>query len=295
VRRFLGTTNTYTVYDEAGHWMGDYDTNGKALQQAIWLDDLPVGVLAGTALNYVQPDHLGTPRTVIDPVRDVAIWKWDIKGEAFGNTPPDQDADRDGTAFVFGTRFPGQRYDSATGLNQNYFRDYDTSTGRYGQSDPIGMAAGNSTFAYVEARPLVARDVYGLQSSAMLGSEAARAIGPYAARNADGAIENDIPVSRLFDWGRNEPRPTIEVPLDEKILNTLYDASPFGMMSRVEGFVGAKLNNVNNQCAEDDELRKNCQALKDSILNTCYGLSPRKRMACYEAANTSYRQCMGYE
>ena len=94
--------------------------------------------MAGTALNYVQPNHLGAPRTVIDPVRDVAMWKWDIKGEAFGNSPPDQDADRDGTAFVFGMRFPGQRYDSATGLNQNYFRDYDTSTGRYGQSDLIG-------------------------------------------------------------------------------------------------------------------------------------------------------------
>jgi hypothetical protein len=32
---------------------------------------LPVGALAGTALNYVQPDHLGTPRAVIDPT---ATW-----------------------------------------------------------------------------------------------------------------------------------------------------------------------------------------------------------------------------
>jgi RHS repeat-associated protein len=162
VRRFLGTTNTYTLYDEAGHWLGDYDTDGKPLQQAIWLDDLPVGVLVGTALNYVQPDHLGTPRTVIDPVRDVAIWKWDIKGEAFGNTPPDQDADRDGTAFVFGMRFPGQRYDSATGLNQNYFRDYDAGIGRYGQSDPAGLDGGLNTYAYSESNPLSYSDPYGL-------------------------------------------------------------------------------------------------------------------------------------
>ncbi len=163
VRRFLGTTNTYTVYDEAGHWIGDYDTNGKALQQAIWLDGLPVGVLVGAALNYVQPDHLGAPRAVIDPARDVAVWTWDIKGEAFGNTPPDQDADRDGAAFVFGMRFPGQRYDSATGLNQNYFRDYDTSTGRYAQSDPIGLSGGASTWAYVESSPLMFSDHMGLE------------------------------------------------------------------------------------------------------------------------------------
>ncbi|QNH12664.1 DUF6531 domain-containing protein [Xanthomonas sp. SI] len=165
VRRFLGTTNTYTVYDEAGHWMGDYDTNGKALQQVIWLGNLPVGVLAGTALNYVQPDHLGAPRTVIDPTRDVAIWTWDIKGEAFGNTPPNQDPDNDGTAFVFNMRSPGQRYDSATGLNQNYFRDYDTISGRYGQSDPIGLSGGINTWAYVESKPLYSYDQFGLISA----------------------------------------------------------------------------------------------------------------------------------
>lgn len=41
--------------------------------------------------------------------------------------------------------------------------------------------------------------------------------------------------------------------------------------------------------------KKNCDALKQSILNTCYGLTGRKRMACFEAANTAWRQCMGYE
>ena len=107
----------------------------------------------------------GSPRRAADghrPVRDVAIWKWDIKGEVFGNTPPDQDADRDGTAFVFGMRFPGQRYDSATGLNQNYFRDYDTSAGRYGQSDPIGLAGGTNTFLYVMVKSLELFDPLGL-------------------------------------------------------------------------------------------------------------------------------------
>ncbi|WP_369937006.1 RHS repeat-associated core domain-containing protein [Xanthomonas tesorieronis] len=161
VRR-VDKTNTYTLYDESGHWLGNYDANGAALQQAIWLDDLPVGVLAKNSLRYVQPDHLGTPRAVIDPTRDVAIWTWDLKGEAFGNTPPDQDPDKDGTAFVFDMRFPGQRYDSATGFNQNYFRDYDPGTGRYGQSDPIGLEGGFSTYSYVEAAPFRYSDIFGL-------------------------------------------------------------------------------------------------------------------------------------
>jgi len=163
VRR-SGKTNTYTLYDETGHWLGDYDNNGAALQQAIWLDDLPVGVLAKSSLRYVQPDHLGSPRAVIDPVRDVAIWTWDLKGEAFGNTSPDQDPDKDGTAFVFDMRFPGQRYDAATGFNQNYFRDYDPSTGRYGQSDPIGLIGGTSTYLYSLGTPTRLYDPLGLEA-----------------------------------------------------------------------------------------------------------------------------------
>jgi len=161
VRR-VDKTNTYTLYDESGHWLGNYDANGASLQQAIWLDDLPVGVLAKNSLRYVQPDHLGTPRAVIDPVRDVAIWTWDLKGEAFGNTPPDQDPDKDGTAFVFDMRFPGQRYDAATGFNQNYFRDYESGAGRYVQSDSIGLDGGINTYAYVSSKPLEMRDASGL-------------------------------------------------------------------------------------------------------------------------------------
>ncbi|AZR28985.1 RHS repeat protein [Xanthomonas vasicola pv. arecae] len=163
VRRFLGTTNTYTLYDEAGHWLGDYDSNGAPKQQAIWLDDLPVGLLANAnKLHYIEPDHLGSPRVVIDPTRDVAVWTWSLKGEAFGNTAPDQDPDGDGAALVLDMRFPGQRFDAASGLNQNYFRDYDAATGRYGQSDLIGLKGGTSTYSYVAANPINSLDRNGL-------------------------------------------------------------------------------------------------------------------------------------
>ncbi|MBB4129826.1 RHS repeat-associated protein [Xanthomonas campestris] len=164
VRRYLGTTNTYTLYDEAGHWLGDYDTNGAPKQQAIWLDDLPVGLLAnGAQLHYIEPDHLGSPRVVVDAARDVAVWNWSLKGEAFGNTAPNQDPDGDGTAMIFDMRFPGQRFDVASGFNQNYFRDYDAATGRYGQSDLIGLVGGISTYAYVEGNPVGYVDPYGLE------------------------------------------------------------------------------------------------------------------------------------
>jgi RHS repeat-associated protein len=162
VRRFLGSTNTYTLYDEAGHWLGDYDDNGAPLQQAIWLDDLPVGLLAADGQPYyIEPDHLGSPRVVIDPARDVAVWTWNLKGEAFGNTAPDQDPDGDGSAFVLDMRFPGQRYDAVAEFNQNYFRDYETGIGRYIESDRAGIADGPSTYSYVRQRPLALIDTHG--------------------------------------------------------------------------------------------------------------------------------------
>jgi RHS repeat-associated protein len=156
-----------TVYDEAGHWIGDYDANGQPVQQAIWLDDLPVGLLVGAGVNqklyYIEADALGTPRVVIDPDRNVAVWKWDLANEAFGDSAPNEDADADGIAFVLDMRMAGQRYDAASGLSQNGYRDYSASDGRYVQSDPIGLGGGVSTYGYVGGNPLIGVDPFGLE------------------------------------------------------------------------------------------------------------------------------------
>jgi RHS repeat-associated protein len=49
--------------------------------------------------------------------------------------------------FPYNLRFPGQYKDSETGLNYNYFRDYNPTTGRYVQSDPIGLGPGINAYA----------------------------------------------------------------------------------------------------------------------------------------------------
>jgi RHS repeat-associated protein len=79
------------------------------------------------------------------------VWTWE--SEAFGNSLPNENPSNLGN-FAYNLRFPGQYYDQETGLNYNYFRDYDPGNGRYTESDPIGLAAGINTFSYVGGDPV---------------------------------------------------------------------------------------------------------------------------------------------
>ncbi len=157
-----GAERIFHLHGEGGEWLGSYDANGVPSQQVVWLGSRPVGLIQAGKVLYVEPDHLGTPRTVIDPERDTAVWHWSLLGEGFGSGLPAEDPDQDGLAQKFDLRFPGQRSDHGSGLNYNYFRDYDPSTGRYAESDPLGLAAGGSTYGYVSGQPIGMSDPLGL-------------------------------------------------------------------------------------------------------------------------------------
>ena len=71
-----------------------------------------------------------------------------------------------GKSFEFNLRFPGQYADKETNTNYNYFRDYNPTTGRYVQSDPIGtvlykdMASQNLGPAGLVNNPDLASQIY---------------------------------------------------------------------------------------------------------------------------------------
>jgi RHS repeat-associated protein len=76
-----------------------------------------------------------------------------------------------------GKLFPGQYYDEESGLHYNYFRTYDPTIGRYIESDPIGLAAGPNTYAYVGGNPLRRIDPLGLGPGAAIACSVANVGG----------------------------------------------------------------------------------------------------------------------
>ena len=111
---------------------------------------LPASI--ATKVNYIFADHLGTPRVITRNTDNQIIWRWD-NADPFGLTPPNENPNALG-AFKYNPRFPGQLYDAETGLYYNYHRNYNPGTGRYAQSDPIGLDGGINTYGYAGGNPV---------------------------------------------------------------------------------------------------------------------------------------------
>jgi RHS repeat-associated protein len=163
------TTAPYT-FPWTGVAQGSYTLTAVATDnQNASTTSAPVSitVLRAPALHFIEVDHLNTPRLVADAT-GTTVWRWD-QGEPFGVNVADENPSGLGT-FDLPLRLPGQYFDKETNLHYNYFRDYDPSTGRYGESDPIGLKAGLNTYAYVDLRPVNQHDRSGLQSSELIRS-----------------------------------------------------------------------------------------------------------------------------
>ena len=181
LKRVYSSTNAVTpsstisyLYGSDGQLLGQvtYNSSGKRTkaQYWIWLDGLPLAGLeqkfasngitvTSNDIYYLHSDHLNTPRLATNQSQTL-LWSWN--SDAFGVGTPNGDVDANGIILDIPLRFPGQQYDGHSGLNYNYFRDYDPQTGRYVESDPIGLEGGLNTYGYVEGNPVNFIDPAGL-------------------------------------------------------------------------------------------------------------------------------------
>jgi RHS repeat-associated protein len=152
------------VYDVAGRAMGEYGSSASDVQaEFIWLQPekgaggvfdggdgiggyVPLAIATPNSsamieLNWIYGDHLGTP-----------IIETDASG-ASATTPDD----------YLAAVFPGQSRLFAD-LYYNRYRDYDPTTGRYIEADPIGLAGWSNPYLYADANPVNAIDPLGLKA-----------------------------------------------------------------------------------------------------------------------------------
>jgi len=104
-------------------------------------------------LYFIHTDQIGTPQKITDGSLNIV---WDGVFDPFGNQATGS------SLSLTNLRFPGQYFDGESGLNQNWRRDYDPTTGRYIQSDPLGLFGGTNTYAYVGGNPTGRTDSAGL-------------------------------------------------------------------------------------------------------------------------------------
>ncbi len=96
----------------------------------------PIEFTVGGNTYSVHADHLDSPRYLTNQSGKIV---WQNLPSPYGVSKVNDDPDGDGNKINFNVRFPGQYFDQETGLHYNYFRYYDSTTGRYITSDPIGL------------------------------------------------------------------------------------------------------------------------------------------------------------
>jgi RHS repeat-associated protein len=145
------------IHDAQGHLLAEHDAlTGAMLREYVWLDDMPLalvsGAVASPVYSFITTGNLDEPLLLTDAAGSVTASTtrdpWGNPILLAGGTPLD-------------LGYPGQWQDPATGLSQNWHRDYDPTLGRYVQADPIGLAGGANLYGYVGGDPVNLTDPTG--------------------------------------------------------------------------------------------------------------------------------------
>lgn len=144
--------NSRFIYSPDGGLLAEYKL-GMGWTDYVRANGEVLGFIRNNAVFYVHNDRLGRPEIVTNSSKSIV---WSAANYAFDRTLT--------TDSIGGLNIglPGQYFDQETGTWYNMFRDYDASTGRYLQSDPLGLNGGLNTYAYVGGNPVNSIDPFGL-------------------------------------------------------------------------------------------------------------------------------------
>jgi RHS repeat-associated protein len=102
-------------------------------------------------VSFARADHIGRP---VFATNTAGVKVWTASYTPFGGV-------RTTTGTPITARFPGQWFQSESGLHQNWMRDYDPTTGRYLQADPLGLVDGASVYGHAGQSPMMNADPTG--------------------------------------------------------------------------------------------------------------------------------------
>jgi RHS repeat-associated protein len=101
--------------------------------------------------------------------------------------------------FAYNLRLPGQVFDGQVGLHSNGYRDFDPATGRYIESDLIGLRGGINTYTYVGGNAISRIDPLGLMPPPVVPPT----IGQSAAQQNANFAQNIYNPQQFYDIVKN--------------------------------------------------------------------------------------------
>ncbi len=155
--KIVGGTKTYYHYSDEG-LVAEIDSYGNVVKSygwqpgGTWGTD-PLFMRVGGAYYFYHNDHLGTPQKLTAANGAVV---WSAKYSSFGEAVVEVDTVENNL------RFPGQYFDSETGLHYNMWRYYDPEMGRFLRKDPVGLRGGVNLFLYALNNSVNNEDPFGL-------------------------------------------------------------------------------------------------------------------------------------
>ena len=146
IRVLAGGITIHSVFDSAGNRIAEYNqATGALIREYVWFNGAPLAVIEGGVTTFIRTDHIGRP---VFGTNTGGTKVWTASYLPFGGV-------RTTTGTPITARFAGQWFQSESGLHQNWMRDYDPTTGRYLQADPLGLFDGASVYGYPDQAPSI--------------------------------------------------------------------------------------------------------------------------------------------